>query len=149
MRSFLVNFAGLAAMAFLQIHCVKAQTSTVIFFLVHGTGFGRQIDLAPDNDFDLVVKEATESNSDELTFSQPPADYLPTATTTGQAGRDPESRLAKGHGTDQPPQPAASPVKRAGAKKVAKKSEPKPESNEKESVAKTQKPSPKKLFGWL
>jgi hypothetical protein len=44
MRSFLVNFAGLAAMAFLQIHCqagiVKAQTSTVIFFLVHETGFG-------------------------------------------------------------------------------------------------------------
>ena len=36
---------------------VKAQTSTVIFFLVHETGFGRQIDLAPDNDFDLVVKE--------------------------------------------------------------------------------------------
>jgi hypothetical protein len=128
---------------------VKAQTSTVIFFLVHETGLGRQIDLAPNNDFDLVVKEATESTSDELTFSQPPANYLPTATTTGQAGRDPEPGVAQGHGTDQPPQPAAWPVKRAGAKKVAKKSEAKPESNEKESVARTQKPSPKKLFGWL
>jgi hypothetical protein len=64
---------------------------------------------------------ATQSTSDELTFSQPPANYLPTATTTGQAGRDPEPRLAQGHGTDQPPQPAAWRVKRAGAKKVGKK----------------------------
>lgn len=36
---------------------VKAQTSTVIFFLVHETGLGRQIDLTPESDFDLVVKK--------------------------------------------------------------------------------------------
>jgi hypothetical protein len=109
----------------------------------------QQNDLALDNDFDLAMNEGTEPKSEGQTFSQPPGNYLPTATTIRQAGRDPEPRLAQGHGTDQPPQPAPSPVKRAGSKKAAKKSDPKPENNAKESVAKIQKPSPKKLFGWL
>jgi hypothetical protein len=128
---------------------VKAQTRTTIFFLVNTMGAGGQTDLAPGNDFDLVVKQTPESKSEGLTFSQPPANYLPTATTIGQAGRDREAQLAPGHETDQPPQPAASPAKRASSKKGAKKSDPKPESNEKEHVAKTQKSVPKKLFGWL
>jgi hypothetical protein len=128
---------------------VKAQSSTTIFFVVNDPGSGQQNALALDKDFDLVIKAGTESKSEELTFSQPPGNYLTTATTVGPGGRDPEPSLAQGYGTDQPAQPAASAVKRAGSKKAAKKSEPKVESNAKESVAKTQKPLPKKLFGWL
>jgi hypothetical protein len=128
---------------------VKAQTSTTIFFLINETKSGQPSDLALDSDFDLVVKETTESRSEALTFSQPPSDYLPTATTVGQGERDPEPRLGTPRGTDQLPQPATSPTKRPSSKKAARKSDPKPESNDKESMAKTQKPVPKKLFGWL
>ena len=128
---------------------VKAQTSTTIFFVVHGSGSGQQDDLAQDNDFDLVMKAGPESKSEGLTFSQPPADYLPTATTIGQTRKDSEAHLAQGHATDRSPQSTATPVKHPDSKKTAKKSDPKPETNAKESVAKTQKPFPKKLFGWL
>jgi hypothetical protein len=128
---------------------VKAKTSATIFFLINENGSSHPRDLALDSDFDLIVKEATESKSEGLTFGPPPSDYLPTATTIGQAERASELRPGQGRATDQSPQPGASPVQRRSAKKAAKKPDPKPESNEKESVAKTQKPAPKKLFGWL
>jgi len=95
------------------------------------------------------LKEGMESNSEALTFSQPPGDYLPTATTAGPAGHETESSPVQGQATDQPLQAAPTPVKHASPKKVAKKSDPKPEKSAKESVAKTQKPFSKKLFGWL
>jgi hypothetical protein len=47
------------------------------------------------------------------------------------------------------PQSAELSEKHTVAKRVPKKSEPKSENNAKENVAKTQKPAPKKLFGWL
>jgi hypothetical protein len=113
------------------------------------TGPGRPTDLAPETDFDPLIKEGNESNSGGLTFSQPPSNYLPTATTIEEARQEPEPRLAQGHRTDQPPEPAASPVKHAGTRKAEKKPDPKAENSAKEGVAKTQKPLAKKLFGWL
>jgi hypothetical protein len=127
---------------------VKAGMSTSIFFLVNDPGLAQPIGWA-GNDFDLIMQPGTESNSQELAFSQPPGDYLPTATTIQRAGRDPEPPLAPGQGTEQPLNPAPSPAKHANPKKVAKKSDPKPEKGAKESVVKTQKPVAKKLFGWL
>jgi hypothetical protein len=99
--------------------------------------------------------QLAESDPEGLTFSQPPGDYLPTATTIQPAGPDPDPPLAPGQGTAQPLNPAPSPAKRASPKKAAKQSEvarkadPKPEKSPKETVAKTQKPPAKKLFGWL
>jgi hypothetical protein len=112
-------------------------------------GLGGDGGSATPDEREAALKAGTESKSEGLTFSPPPGDYLPTAKTTGQAEKDAEPRPAQSHGTDQPPQPAASPVKRVVRKKVAKKADPKPETKAKESVTKTQKPFPKKLFGWL
>jgi len=129
---------------------VKAGASTSIFLLVNDPGLAQRTGWA-GNDFDLIMQSETESNSQELAFSQPPGDYLPTATTIERAGRDPEPPLASGQGTDQPLNPAPSLAKHASPNKVAKKSDPKPEKGAKESVVKTQtqKPVAKKLFGWL
>ncbi len=84
-----------------------------------------------------------------LTFSQPPGNYLPTAATLGQAGQDPEMHLGEGPVTNQEPLPVPTPAKHQSSKKAAKKSDPKSDANAKESIAKTQKPPVKKLFGWL
>ena len=110
---------------------------------------GRQNELGPGNDFDLAVNERTDPKLEGLTFSQPPANYLPTAATLAQAGRDPEMRLGEGPVTKQEPQPAATPAKHQSSKKAAKKSDLKADINGKESIARTQKPPVKKLFGWL
>jgi hypothetical protein len=134
---------------------VKAGTTTSIFFLVNDPRLLQSSGWPASNDFDLVLQRSTESNAEGLTFSQPPGDYLPTATTIQQAGRDPDPPFAPGQGTDQPLNPAPSPAKHASPKKVAKqlasgkKADSKPEKSPKESVAKTQKPPAKRLFGWL
>jgi hypothetical protein len=127
---------------------VKAQTKATIFFVVNETASGQQSDLSPDSDFDLVIKEGPELKSDALTFNQPPSDYLPTASTIRQAGGDPESHLMPSQGTEQAPQRTTSPAKHSVSKKAPKKSDLKADSP-KDSVAKVQKPVPKKLFGWL
>jgi hypothetical protein len=137
---------------------VKAGTSTSIFFLVNSPGLAQRTGWA-SNDFDLVMQPGTESDSQELAFNQPPGDYLPTATTIKEAGRDPDPPLAPGQGMDQPLNPAPLSTKHVSPKKVAKKSEvvkkseSRPEKSAKESakesVAKTQKPVAKRLFGWL
>jgi hypothetical protein len=93
--------------------------------------------------------EGKEPDSDGLTFSQPPGDFLPTTSTLQEAGPDPEITPAQKQGPDRSPLPAPSPAHHAIAKKVAKKSDPQPDKSPKESVAKTQKPLVKKLFGWL
>ena len=134
---------------------VRAGTTTSIFLLVNDPGLVQRSGWAASNDFDLVIQRSTESNAEGLTFSQPPGDYLPTATNIQEAGRDPDPPFAPRQGTDQPLNPAPSPAKHASPKKVAKQSEvgkkadPKPEKTPKESVAKTQKPPAKRLFGWL
>lgn len=109
----------------------------------------RQNGLEPGNDFDLAINEQTDPKLEGLTFSQPPGDYLPTAATLAQAGQDPEMRLGKGPVMNQEPQPAATPAKHQSSKKAAKKSDPKTDINAKETIARTQKPPVKKLFGWL
>lgn len=110
---------------------------------------GRQNELGPGNDFDPAINERTDPKLERLTFSQPPGNYLPTAATLAQAGRDPEMRLGEGPVTNQEPQPAATPAKHKSSKKAAKKSDLKADLNGKESIARTQKPPVKKLFGWL
>ena len=113
------------------------------------SGPARQNDLEPGNDFDLAINERTDSKDEGLTFSQPPGNYLPTAATLGQAGQEPEIRLGEAPVTNQEPQLAATPAKHQSSKKAAKKSDPKSDISAKESIAKTQKPPVKKLFGWL
>jgi hypothetical protein len=112
-------------------------------------GQARQNDPEPDKDFDLAINESTDAKTEGLTFSQPPGNYLPTAATLGQAGQDPELHLGEGPGTNPEPQPAATPAKHQSSKRAARKSDPKPDLNAKESIARTQKPLVKKLFGWL
>jgi hypothetical protein len=113
------------------------------------TGPARPNDLGPANDFNLAINESAESKAEGLTFSQPPGNYLPTAATLGQAGQDPEMHLGEGLATNQAPQPASTPAKHSSAKRVTRKSDPKSDLNAKESIARTQKPLVKKLFGWL
>ncbi len=128
---------------------VKAHTSTTIFFVVNNADSARPSDLAPGNDFDLVIKGNMEWKSEELTFNQPPGNFLPTARTIGQVAPAPEPHLTLGEGVDQPPPSGVLPVKHASSRKVIKKSDSKAENSPKTGVAKTQKPFPKKLFGWL
>jgi hypothetical protein len=108
-----------------------------------------QNDPGPANDLDLAINESTEPKSEGLTFSQPPGNYLPTVATLGRASQDPEMRLGEGPVTNQEPEPAATPAKHQSSKRVARKSDSKSDTNAKESIAKTQKPVVKKLFGWL
>jgi hypothetical protein len=128
---------------------VQAGTSTSIFVLVNDASLVEQKELVVADDFNLVIKQQTESKSEGLTFSQPPGDYLPTKANIEQAGRSPEVNLETNQVADQRPHSTLSPEKHASPKKVTKKSDPKPEKNLKENVAKTQKPPAKKLFGWL
>jgi hypothetical protein len=128
---------------------VQGGTSTSIFLLVNEASLAEQKDLAAGNDLDLVIKQDTEPQSEGLTFSQPPGDYLPTKTNIEQSGRGSEVNLVAKQVADQQPQSTSLPEKHASPKKVTKKPDPKPEKNVKENVAKTQKPPAKKLFGWL
>jgi hypothetical protein len=127
---------------------VQAGTSTSVFMLVNNASLAEVKDSA-GNDFDLVMKQDKESKLEGLTFSQPPSDYLPTKTNVEQSGRDLKVNLLESQEVDQHPQSTSLPEKHSSPKKVTKKTDPKPEKNVKESVAKTQKPPAKKLFGWL
>ncbi len=128
---------------------VKAQTNATIFFVVNDADSARPNDLAPGNDFDLVIKGNMEWKSEELTFNEPPGNFLPTARTIDQAAPVPEPRITLGEGGDHLPPSGLLPVKHASSRKVTKKSDPKAENSPKTNVAKTQKPFSKKLFGWL
>jgi hypothetical protein len=112
-------------------------------------GPARQNDLGPGSDLGLAITERTDPKSEGLTFSQPPNNYLPTVATLGQVRQTPEMHLGEGPVTNQESQPAATPAKHQSSKKAAKKLDPKSDINAKESIAKTQKPPVKKLFGWL
>jgi hypothetical protein len=126
---------------------VKAQTSATVFFAVTGAATRRRNDLAPENNFDLIVREVTSPITKGIAFSEPPADLLPTTMTVGRAVYDlktplpPQHELAKLEPQKMPNQ--------GGAKKSAKKTDPKPQNKPKDGLAKTQKPPQKKLFGWL
>jgi hypothetical protein len=128
---------------------VQTGTSTSIFLLVNDASLAEQQELAAAYDFDLVIRQEKDSKSEGLTFSQPPGDYLPTKANIEQVERGPEVNLMTNQEADQQPQSTSSPEKHASPKKLTKKPDPKPEKNVKENVAKTQKPPPKKLFGWL
>jgi hypothetical protein len=126
---------------------VRAGTSTSVFMLVNNALLAEEKEFAVGNDFDLVMKQETESKAEGLTFSQPPSDYLPTKTNVEQAGPDLKVNLLESQVADRPS--TSLPEKHASPKKVTKKPDSKPEKNVKESVVKTQKPPAKKLFGWL
>jgi hypothetical protein len=103
--------------------------------------------LTPEDDFDLVVREVTGSRTKGLTFSEPRADLLPTVMTVGHATQDVKPPLPQQHALAKlEPQKVPNQV---GSKKGAKKTDPKPQNKTKDGLAKTQKPPPKKLFGWL
>jgi hypothetical protein len=123
---------------------VKAQTSATLFFAVTD---GRN-DLTPESDFDFVVKEVTESTNNGIKFSEPPGDFLPTATNVERTGQNVEPPLAQVPGLAKA-EPQKMSVNQVAPRKVGKKADPKPLSKAKNGVAKTQKPTPKKLFGWL
>jgi hypothetical protein len=122
---------------------VKAQTSATVFFAVAGTATGGRNDLAPNSDFDLVVREVSGSTNKGMKFSEPPSDFLPTATSVAHAGPEVPPLFPTEHGlTKLEPQ-------KVPAKKLGKRANPKPPNKAKVMVAKTPKAPPKKLFGWL
>ena len=127
---------------------VKAQTNDTIFFAVTGTAMGGRNDLTPENDFDLSVREVTGSRTNEMTFNEPPDDFLPTEMTRGRAGQQSEPLLSKEHGLTKQEAPKVA-LNQAVSKKAVKKTDLKPQNKGKDSVAKNQKPPPRKLFGWL
>ncbi len=128
---------------------VQAGTSSSIFLLVNDFSLAEQKDLATGNDVDLVIKQETEPQSERLTFSQPPGDYLPTKTNIEPVGRGSEVNLVANQAADQQPRSTTLPERHSSPKKATKRPDPKPEKNVKENVAKTPKPPSKKLFGWL
>jgi hypothetical protein len=127
---------------------VKAQTRVTVFFAVVGAASGERNNLAPEDDFDLVVREVTGSTSKGTKFSEPPGNFLPTATTVDQpapAVKRPslqEHELAK-------LEPRKIRTIHVGSKKGGKKTGPIPPNKPKRIVAKTQKSLSKRLFGWL
>ena len=127
---------------------VKAQTNDTIFFAVTGTAMGGRNDLTPENDCDLSVREVTGSRTNEMTFNEPPDDFLPTEMTRGRAGQQSEPLLSKEHGLTKQEAPKVA-LNQAVSKKAVKKTDLKPQNKGKDSVAKNQKPPPRKLFGWL
>jgi hypothetical protein len=146
MRSFLVNFAGVAAIAFLQIHC-KAEGVALKDKIVR---------LALNHNEPAVVKVGINGVTslefpsrieaiDGYGFSQSPdsGDAFQISYTKGT-----------NYFSVRALKPVESTIRRVlkddGLESVALEVEINNRSqNEKESVAKTQKPSPKKLFGWL
>jgi hypothetical protein len=123
---------------------VKAQTSTTVFFAVTcGPN-----DPAPGNDFDLVVREVTGSTNNGIKFSEPPGDFLPTATSIEHPGSAAEPPSAPAHGAAKLESQKVS-VRQVVLKKGGEKPESKSQNKAKEGVTKTQRPPPKKLFGWL
>jgi hypothetical protein len=125
---------------------VKAHTSATVFFAVTGAATGERNDLAPENDFDLAVREVTGPIAKGMTFSEPPAD-LPTAVTFGHATQPLNPPLPQQHALAKLESQKI--PNQVGSKKGVKKTDPKPQNKTKDGLAKTQKPPPKKLFGWL
>jgi hypothetical protein len=127
---------------------VKAQTNDKVFIAVTGTATGARNDLTPENDFDLLVREVTASRTNGTTFNEPPHDFVPTELTVARAGKQSEPVLSKEHRSTKQEAPQVA-LNQAGSKQAAKKTDPKPQNKGKDSVAKNQKPPPRKLFGWL
>jgi hypothetical protein len=125
---------------------VKAHTSATVFFAVTGAATGERNDLAPENDFDLAVREVTGPIAKGMTFSEPPAD-LPRAVTFGHATQPLNPPLPQQHALAKLESQKI--PNQVGSKKGVKKTDPKPQNKTKDGLAKTQKPPPKKLFGWL
>jgi hypothetical protein len=127
---------------------VKAQTDDMVFLAVTGAATGARNDLTPENDFELLVREVTASKTDGTTFNEPPDHFLPTALTVGRARPQNGPLLSKEHRATKQEAPKVA-LDQAGSKKAEKKTDPKPQNKGKDSVAKNQKPPPRKLFGWL
>ena len=129
---------------------VKAGASETIFVVVNESASEGRESFAAAGDFGLKVRAKRRDQEPGVTFDQPVPTYLPTAMTVAQRGETPpESQLKQGPVEAPVPRPTPSVVKRTAAKKVQKKSEPKPDVDAKNSPPKVEKPAPKKLFGWL
>jgi len=127
---------------------VKAQTNDKVFFAVTGTVTGARNDLTPENDFDLLVREVTTSRTNGTTFNEPPHDFVPTELTVARAGKQSEPLLSKEHRLTKQETPKVA-LNQAGSKQAVKKTDSKAQNKGKDTVAKNQKPPPRKLFGWL
>jgi hypothetical protein len=70
---------------------VPASTSVPAFFVVTGTASGGRNDLAVNNNFDLVIRavDAEKKPKGTTEFTQPPADYLPTAANLKKQSAEP------------------------------------------------------------
>jgi hypothetical protein len=127
---------------------VKAGSSETVYFVVNKSGAPQPEGLMADTEPRLSLKYGPKNAS--LTFDSPTGGYLPTATTVQSPTESPSPTLTQNRASNSDPRAAATPAKHAVAKKVGKKSDPKPEpDNAKDSLAKSQKPERKKLFGWL
>jgi hypothetical protein len=128
---------------------VKARTSETVYFVVNQPASEQRNNPIAEGDLLLAARNAAHSRDSAVAFDQPTANYLPTAMTVAEPAGPPALPLTRSpveRPTAQSKPPA---VKPAAAKKVQKKSEPKPDPSAKNTPAKVEKPAPKKLFGWL
>jgi len=127
---------------------VKAASSETVYLVVNDSCAPEQDGLIADGELGVVLKESQKNS--ELTFDQPTSGYLPTALTVHPPPEAPTRSVAQTRASSSDSQPAATPVKHAVARKTTKKSDSKSDpANAKDSLAKSQKPERKKLFGWL
>ena len=127
---------------------VKAQTSATLYIAVAGTVTEGRDDLASENDFDLVLREASQSGDEAMKYSKPPRDFLPTATTVGPPGPVVKASLRQEHGFAKL-EPRKVRAIHVSSKKLVKKAGSTPQNKPKTVVAKTQKSLSQRLFGWL
>ena len=129
---------------------VKAGARETVFLVVNESILDRRADLVAASEFGFAVRAKAPDQDPGVSFDQPAPNYLPTPMTVATRGETPGSKSRLDLVAASPdPRPAPSVVKHTVAKKVQKKSEPKPDAAAKNSPAKVQKPAPKKLFGWL
>ena len=101
-----------------------------------------------DGDLRLALKDSPKNPT--LSFDQPTSSYLPTATTVQPSAESTSPTVTQNRASYSDPQPAATAAKHVVAKKAGRKSDSKSDpNNAKDSLAKSQKPERKKLFGWL
>jgi hypothetical protein len=98
---------------------VPASTSVPAFFVVTGTASGGRNDLAVKNNFDLVIRavDAEKKPKAAIEFTNPPADYLPTAANLKKQPLEPS--LPQDGGGDKGVTGAK---ERASGKKAARRS---------------------------
>jgi hypothetical protein len=127
---------------------VKPGSSEKVYFVVNESCAPERDGLIAGEDLRLSLKDSPKNATHA--FDSPTGSYLPTAMTVQSPTELPDATLAQNRPSNSDPPAAATPAKHAVAKKAGRKSDSKPEpGNAKDSLAKSQKPERKKLFGWL